>query len=148
MGRWNEKNHLSKRLWIKRILVGLLNLACHDDVIYNFWIGGWMMPFSIFLKEPKISVFAKDDEQKDEMIGGDTPWKCYLQHETGDPMWIPINNIAMIQIISDKEIEKMRKEAEERRKQAERGGMRLPTAKFVSPNLGGFIPPGGGRRKH
>jgi len=143
MGRWNEKSQIPERLWIKRILVGLFNLACHD-VIFNFWIGGWMMPLSIVLKEPKISVFAKEGEPEIQEIAG-IKMAMYAQLESGQPMWIPPENISMIEVMTGEEIEKMKKIAEERRKQMERGP-RLPTAKFIGPNPGGFASPGGKRR--
>lgn len=105
------------------------------------------MPLEILLKEPKISIFAKDEEpETEDKIG--IKMAIYGQYDDGEPMKIPINNIALILTTTDEEIKNRKKEAEERRKKAEQGGMRLPTARIIGPNPGGFIPPGGGRRKH
>jgi len=97
------------------------------------------MPQAIFLKEPKISVFAKDGEPEIEETMG-VKMALYAQHEDGKPMRIPVDNIAMIQSISDEEIKKMRKESEERRKEMERrGGQRSAPIRIARPQ---FIPPG------
>lgn len=99
------------------------------------------MPLSIFLKEPKISVFAKNGEPGIEETMG-VKMALYAQYDNGESMKIPVDNIAMIQVISDEEIKKIRKESEERKKQLERGGQFSPPSRIFGSGAGGFTPPG------
>ena len=106
------------------------------------------MPILIVLKNPRVNLFAegeiKDDEQQhyDEIFHNQV---LMVKNRKGRNQLIPLLqdcNIAVMETVTDEEIDEQEKELEKRRKQAEsqggKGGLISKSGFVIPSNRGGI----------
>ena len=107
------------------------------------------MPIAIWLKDPKVSILVKGEIDKGlkDSLGNAAksgmPFIMELLHDdTGQPVLIPSDNVAMMQYLTDKEVEEAKEKAEsdmkKRAAMAGGGGSGLVSPGMLIPsNRGG-----------
>lgn len=102
------------------------------------------MPIAIWLKDPKVSILVKGEitEAKIKMFrdavkNGDKEIMIESHNETDQVVLIPTGNIAMMQHLTDKEVEEAKKKAKAAATMGGGGGSVISPTMLIPSNRGG-----------